>query len=151
MSRPTPQPDLAACHCTALRKAARRVSLLYDRHLSAVGLTSGQFAVLTQLASWPSGCNPSLAELARSLVLDRTALTRALQPVLRDGLVQLVEHPQDRRMRLVHLTSAGRKRLIQASGRWAAAQAKYALAIGERQAVALRALSQSVAEVELDP
>jgi DNA-binding MarR family transcriptional regulator len=149
MSQPSALLDLAACHCTALRKAARQVSLLYDRYLSPAGLTNGQFAILTQLATWSSGTNPSVADLARALVLDRTALTRALRPLVRDGLIQLAQSPQDQRVRLVRLTGTGRKRLVEASALWARAQDKYAQAVGERQAVALRALSQIVAEAEL--
>jgi DNA-binding MarR family transcriptional regulator len=149
MSQPSAQLDLGACHCTALRKAARQLSILYDRYLSPTGLTNGQFAILTQLATWPSGTNPSVADLARALVLDRTALTRALRPLVRDGLLQLAQSSQDQRVRLVRLTGAGRKRLAEASALWAQAQEKYAQAVGERQAVALRALSQIVAEAKL--
>jgi DNA-binding MarR family transcriptional regulator len=149
MSQPSAQLDLAACNCTALRKAARQLSILYDRYLSPAGLTNGQFAILTQLATWSSGTNPSMADLARALVLDRTALTRALRPLVRDGLLQLAQSSQDQRVRLVRLTRTGRKRLAEASWLWARAQDKYAQAVGERQAVALRALSQIVAEADL--
>ena len=149
MSQPSTPLDLAACHCTALRKAARQVSLLYDRYISAAGLTNGQFAILTQLATWPSAANPSVADLARALVLDRTALTRALRPLVRDGLLQLAQSSQDQRARLVRLTRTGRKRLAEASWLWARAQDRYAQAVGGRQAVALRALSQIVAEADL--
>ena len=151
MLQPSAQLDLAACHCTALRKAARQLSILYDRYLSPAGLTNGQFAILTQLATWASGASPSMADLARALILNRTALTRALQPMAREGLIELVESPQDQRVRLVRLTKAGRKCLAEASALWAAAQDKYVQAVGERQAIALRALSQIVAETELGP
>jgi DNA-binding MarR family transcriptional regulator len=90
-----------------------------------------------------------MADLARALILDRTALTRALQPMVREGLIELVGSPQDQRVRLVRLSRAGRKRLTEASALWAAAQDKYVRAVGEHQAVALRALSQIVAEAEL--
>jgi DNA-binding MarR family transcriptional regulator len=90
-----------------------------------------------------------MADLARALMLDRTALTRALQPMVREGLIELSESPHDQRARLVLLTRAGRKRLTEASALWAAAQDKYVQAVGERQAVALRALSQIVADAEL--
>ena len=90
-----------------------------------------------------------MADLARALVLDRTALTRALRPLMRDGLLQLAQSSQDQRVRLVRLTRTGRKRLAEASWLWARAQDKYAQAVGERQAVALRALSQIVAEADL--
>ena len=149
VSRPANSPpDLAVCHCTALRKAARQATLLYDRYLAPSGLTSGQFAILTQLATWPAAASPGVADLARALVLDRTALTRALQPVMRDGLVELATNPQDQRVRLVHLTAKGRKRLAAAGRLWASAQQRYERALGEGQAVALRALSQVVAEVD---
>jgi len=69
--------------------------------------------------------------------------------MVREGLIELVESPQDQRVRLVRLTRTGRKRLGEASALWAAAQDKYVQAVGERQAVALRALSQIVAEAEL--
>jgi DNA-binding MarR family transcriptional regulator len=150
MTEPSVTLDLAACHCTALRQAARQATLLYDRYLAPSGLTSGQFAILTAVATWPGGVNPSVAELARELVIDRTALTRALQPTTRDGLIQLMESAQDQRVRLVRLTASGRKRVIEASRLWMEAQQQYVQALGENQAVALRALSRLVAEADLD-
>ena len=150
MSQSPAKIDLAACHCTALRQAARQATLLYDRHLAPAGLTSGQFAILAQVATWPAGASPSVAELARALVLDRTALARALQPMVRDRLIQLGHASEDQRVRLVQLTATGRKRLSEASGLWLAAQERYAQALGENQAIALRALSRLVAEADLD-
>jgi len=149
MPQPPIKLDLAACHCTALRQAARQVTLLYDRYLAPAGLTSGQFAILTQVATWPEGLTPSVAELARALVMDRTALTRALQPMARDGLIQQNGFAEDQRVRLVRLTGNGRKRLMEVSGLWAAAQERYAQVLGQNQAVALRALSKIVAQTDL--
>jgi hypothetical protein len=37
------------CNCTALREAARYVTQLYDRHLVAAGLSSGQYSILVRL------------------------------------------------------------------------------------------------------
>ena len=141
--------DLAACHCTSLRQAARQVTLLYDRYLAPAGLTSGQFGILTQVATWPAGSSPSVADLARALVMDRTALTRALQPMQRDDLIELTDSPRDQRVRLVGLTATGRKRLKEASALWLAAQQRYTQVLGENQAVAFRALSRIVAATDL--
>lgn len=73
--------------CFAVRQAARRLSQLYERHLSAAGLTPTQFSILGALGA--RGANgvsagalaPSLtmAQLARTMVMDRTTLLRAAQ------------------------------------------------------------------------
>jgi len=49
------------CNCTALRKATRRVSQLYDSALEPCGLRTTQRAILNQIAR--SG-TPPIGELA---------------------------------------------------------------------------------------
>src|SRR6202012_3936159 len=93
------------CNCTALRKASRRVSQLYDSALEPCGLRTTQRAILNHIAR--SGA-PSLGELAEALVMDRGALTHNLKPLERDGLVESGVDPQARRNRLVTLTMKGR-------------------------------------------
>jgi DNA-binding MarR family transcriptional regulator len=137
-----------ACNCAALRRAARRVSLMYDRHLAASGLTTGQYSILTQISR--RGQNvPSLSVLASVLVMDRTALTHTLKPLERDGLVKLEVDPADRRARLVHLTQQGRRKLAAARDAWSAAQDRFNQSFGQEQAAALRALLQKVESAEL--
>jgi DNA-binding MarR family transcriptional regulator len=130
----------AACHCTALRKAARRVNLLYDRYLVRSGLTAGQFSILSEIQSLTRISLPSLSGLATTLVMDRTALSHTLQPLERDGLIRFSASRQDRRIRLVQLTALGRKRVAAAETAWLQAQAHFARVFGEHQATALRAL-----------
>src|ERR1700744_4295985 len=93
------------CNCTALRKASRRVSQLYDSALEPCGLRTTQRAILNHIARIGA---PSLGELAEALVMDRGALTHNLKPLERDGLVEIGVDPQDRRNRLVTLTMKGR-------------------------------------------
>ena len=105
----TAAPELP-CSATAMRKATRRLTQLYDDALEQCGLRSTQFTILAELGnSFPSP--PTVAELAHRLVIDRSALGHNLQPLLRDGLVVLRESDADRRRRHVALTAQGRARL----------------------------------------
>src|ERR1700722_8535185 len=134
----------SVCNCTALRKATRRVSQLYDSALEPCGLRSTQRTILIQIAR--SGA-PSLGELAEALVMDRGALTHNLKPLERDGLVEIGVDPQDRRNRLVTLTMTGRSKLEQSARLWKRAQGGFEAAFGAAKSEALReALAYVVSE-----
>jgi DNA-binding MarR family transcriptional regulator len=148
VSRAADPADLMACNCAALRKAARRVSLLYDRHLASSGLTIGQYAILAEIAGWPEGGTPTLSALAQALVMDRTALSHTLKPLERDGLIRLESDQRDRRARLVSLTMLGRERASVARSCWVEAQAHFSKTFGRDQAIALQALLRIVADVD---
>src|ERR1700760_827793 len=81
----SPPPNL--CNGTALRKATRRVSQLYDAIIAPSGLRSTQRSILIQIARAQS---PTMSELAAAMVLDRSALAHNLKPLARDGLVAVV-------------------------------------------------------------
>jgi MarR family len=70
--------------CFAVRQAARHISQLYERHLSAVQITPTQFSIVSALERMP---DMTMAELAQAMVMERTTLVRVLQPLLRNGLV----------------------------------------------------------------
>jgi len=126
-----------ACNATAMRKASRRVTQLYDDALAPTGLRSTQFAILAELhelADKP----PTLAELAAALVIDRSALGHNLRPLERDGLITLQESPKDRRRRHIVMTEQGRALLQQALGLWMAAQDRFHAVFGRREAEMLR-------------
>ena len=101
--------DAGLCNGAALRRATRRVSLLYDQVLAPCGLRATQHAILVQLAR--AAEPPALGELARALVIDPSALAHNLRPLERDGFVALSANPRDQRCRLVRLTPAGRAKL----------------------------------------
>ena len=98
------------CNATALRKASRRLSQLYDDALAPSGLRGTQFAILAEVAGRGSD-PPTMAELAAALVVDRSALGHNLRPLERDGLVALRTDAQDRRRRHVVLTGRGAAKL----------------------------------------
>jgi DNA-binding MarR family transcriptional regulator len=123
------------CNCTALRKATRRVSQLYDTALAPSGLKSTQRTILAQLGrSEPV----TVGQLAEALVMDAGALAHTLKPLERDGLVSVTVDPHDKRSRLIKLTRQGRVRLAESDVLWAKAQRGFEAAFGRVESDALR-------------
>src|SRR5687768_18110109 len=120
-----------ATECTAarLRRASRAMSRHYDEILAPSGLRGTQFSLLVALSL--TGQAPVL-RLADELGLDRTTMTRNLAPLERDGLVGSVPGA-DRRIRLIHLTEAGRRKLAKALPLWEQAQRRVVDTLGERR------------------
>ncbi len=103
------------CLCFAAQRAARSLARRFDEALSPLGLTSGQFSLLTSL-NQPEP--PSMGSIAALLVMDRTTLTANLKPLEQRGWVKIVVDEADRRVRRLILTPAGRKVLQSAMPVW---------------------------------
>jgi DNA-binding MarR family transcriptional regulator len=123
------------CNCTALRKASRRASQLYDEALASNGLRVTQLAILNQIFRMGT---PAMGELARALVMDRGALAHNVKPLERDRLIETVADPADRRNRLIALTRAGRRKIVEAERSWARAQQRFEASFGAKESAALR-------------
>ena len=103
------------CLCLHVQRAARALARRFDEALRPVGLTNGQFSLLTALnRPEPAAMGP----VARLLAMDRTTLTAALKPLERDGLVAIETDPSDRRGRLLRLTGKGSEVLASAVPIW---------------------------------
>jgi DNA-binding MarR family transcriptional regulator len=114
------------CACEALRRASRSVTAHYQAALAAPGVRPAQLPILVAVRL--HGRVPVTA-LADRLGLERTTLTRNLALLEATGLVR-IEDDDDRRVRLVVLTAAGREVLEPAYEAWRAAQARLAEAFG---------------------
>jgi len=123
------------CSCTALRKATRRISQLYDVALAPSGLKTTQRAILGQISR---SQRPTVGHLAEALVMDPGALAHTLKPLERDGFVAITPDPHDRRNRLITLTRQGRTKLAETDVLWASAQAGFEAAFGQARSDALR-------------
>lgn len=77
---------LSFCNNATLRKATRRLGILYDAVLEPSGLKATQVSLLTQI--YDRG-DPTMAELAKSLLKDLSAMRHSLGPMIRDGFVRL--------------------------------------------------------------
>lgn len=126
--------DEGRCSCTALRKATRRISQLFDTALAPSGLKTTQRAILAHIArSEPT----TVGSLAGALVMDAGALAHTLKPLERHRFVAVAVDPNDRRNRLISLTSEGRAKLIETDVLWAHAQNGFETSFGRAKADAL--------------
>jgi len=126
---------LSYCNNATLRKAARRLAKLYDGVLEPSGLRTTQYILLTQI--YDLG-NPSMANLANSLLMDSSATRHSLGPLIRDRLVRLRVDPKDRRVKRVDLTPTGVAKFKEAMQLWRQAQDRFEHALGPARAARLR-------------
>src|SRR5271168_757441 len=103
------------CLCLHVQRAARALARRFDEALRPIGLTNGQFSLLTSL-NRPEP--PGMTAVASLLAMDRTTLTAALKPLRRRGLVRIMADPADRRGRRMALTARGRTALARAVPIW---------------------------------
>ncbi|MFN2098683.1 MarR family winged helix-turn-helix transcriptional regulator [Altererythrobacter sp. MF3-039] len=121
------------CLCSNLRRSARKLTRIYDAALGRVGINVGQFATLATLAAMGE---TTISELAEALELERTALTRNLSVLERNGLVSS-RAGEDRRERRISLSAQGSKSFADAVPLWERAQSYAIDAMGARNASAL--------------
>src|SRR5271169_2843431 len=91
----------AACNCLALRQATRHVTQFYDQFISPLGLRATQYSILARLHRKGA---MTINALAAALVMDRTTLGRNILPLQRDGLIEIIASPADRRRRELRLS-----------------------------------------------
>lgn len=105
------------CTGARLRRLTRRVTAFYEHHLRDSGLKLSQYSLLAQLSEDPQ----SLSALADRMEIDRTTLTRSLQPLLEQRLVG-ESSGADARQRLFVLTMSGTRVRAGARKQWRQAQ-----------------------------
>ena len=141
-------PITMPCASTSLRSAARAVSRGYDAALGGGGITINQFAILRRIAR--AGELP-LSRLAERLVMDRTSLYRALEPMTRAGWIRLDPAPRGR-ARIARLTPQGVAIMNAGAPAWEEEQTALITAFGSERWRALHAelrdLIATVAQVD---
>ena len=140
-------PRKTRCNISAVKKATRRLSLMYDTVLAPTGLKSTQYGILSELSSRGAAL-PTVGELAEELVMDRSTLGQNLRPLERDRLVTLLTDPRDRRSRLIALTQQGIAKLNEAAKYWRIAQDRFEAAFGKQAAAELRSVLYAIAHNE---
>lgn len=140
--------DPLNCTHTALRVASRQLTQLYDDALAPSGLTSGQallVARIDEMGGAPGGVGPSLQALAKRLSIQISALTHALRPLVRDGLVEVVVDASDRRVKRAVLTELGLQQTRQMYVLWQGLNERIDLVLGAGTTEQLRSLASLVA------
>ncbi len=130
------------CSNAALRRATRSVGQLYDEALSPCGLRTTQYGLLATIRGLGT---PTMGELAEAMVMDLSGLGHTLKPLARDGYVDVVADPRDRRARRIALTEAGAAKLAEATPLWRDAQTRFEAAFGAERAGLLRDLLHAIA------
>ncbi len=103
------------CLCLHLQRATRTIARRFDEAFRDLGLTSGQYSLMTAVnQSQP----PRIGDLAPLLATDRTTLTANLKPLERRGLVRSERDPRNRRERRLWLTDEGQALLAKAVPIW---------------------------------
>ena len=115
------------CACANLRRAARAVTRLYNQELRAKQIEITQFTLLMALERTGE---ISQGELGKLLALDSTTLTRMLELLKKRAWIQEKEG-DDRRFRLIRLTTAGQTKFQQSLPNWKRAQDRVENALGE--------------------
>jgi len=136
--------NLNRCNCTALRKASRRLSHLYDSVLAPSGLKATQYSILSEI-SRRGERPPTMRELADALVMDRSTLGHNLRPLERDQIVALEGATTDRRRKYVVLTRKGRDAFAGSKKLWRTAQARFEASFGIAEAAELRRILLGIA------
>jgi DNA-binding MarR family transcriptional regulator len=128
------------CTCFRIRRAARQITRAYDAALRPSGLKATQFSLMTALAR---AGQASITELAETLGMERTTLTRNIRPLEEKGLLK-VSPEGYRRTRTLELSAPGRAKLNAALPLWEKAQTQMTQHLGSRGLRELNALLESV-------
>jgi DNA-binding MarR family transcriptional regulator len=136
----SPTPCTAAC----MRRITRRMTAFYEPYLQPAGVSLSQYSLLSNL----SDSAQSLSELANLLEMDRTTLTRNLEPLLKQGWIAR-ESGNDARKRMFRITPAGRKVRRAAHQSWKSAQSALEKALGRDLIAGLhRSLDQALSKLK---
>jgi DNA-binding MarR family transcriptional regulator len=129
-------PYTVPCTCSRLRRAVRAVTQLYDEALGSIDLRVTQLSLLRTLQrEGPM----RIGELASRSLLDRTALSRNLEPMVERQLLTVVAG-KDARTRQVALTRKGVAAIAAAAPHWERAQKEVTHRIGRERLEALYAV-----------
>ncbi|WP_254601404.1 MarR family winged helix-turn-helix transcriptional regulator [Burkholderia lata] len=132
-----PTADLAfldQCVLFDVHRVSRVLTALYNSHLREAGVTVTQFTLLQSInAIAPAG----ITRVAESMVMDRTSVTRLIEPLLAQGFLA-TEPGEDRRFRNLVVTKEGKKAIARAEPAWRAAQAELHSRVGTTQWLHMR-------------
>jgi DNA-binding MarR family transcriptional regulator len=96
-------------------RASAELTARMDRHLAAEhGVSLREYEVLLALDSAP-GRRLRRVDLAATILLTQSGVTRLLVKLERDGLVEKVPGEEDRRVAYAQLTEAGHRRFREAA------------------------------------
>ena len=115
------------CNCIELRQIALKLTKIYDEVLIDTGIKVTQYSLLNNIEKIGT---PNIKNLAIATQLDRSTLARNLEKLERMKLVFL-KFGDDKRNKILSLTSHGKQILIKANIAWEIIQDKVSKNLGE--------------------
>jgi DNA-binding MarR family transcriptional regulator len=147
MSNSSPKAKLAIakqvpanCMGLHIRRASRILTQVYDAALRPTGLELNQLTLLVAIHLFEA---VPITQLAQELFADQTTVTRNIKLLEKRGLVEL-NPGEDRRIKLVSLTSEGQVILEQALPVWEQVQAELMQHFGDQKWQTLLSLLSEV-------
>lgn len=116
------------CVCTAARRKSRDLTRVFEKAMRGSGVRGTQFTLLATLVQTGAIATTRLADFQG---LERTTLTRNLTRLVRDGFVR-IDEGEDRRVRRVTITPAGKEAARRALPFWKKAQDAALAAVGAK-------------------
>jgi len=124
---------LNQCACSPLRRLTRRITIIYDQHLLPHEITISQYSLLANVGRLGPIAN---LRLAAEMGMERSTLSRAIQPLLKAGWIAMVDLPAgeriDKRSFALVLTVAGKAKWDTAYPNWQQAQEEINTLLGEQ-------------------
>src|SRR5215469_3483184 len=127
------------------------LGVIFRRYLKAAGLATDQlpggprgYQVLRSAAAEAPSTQLTIAQ---QLGVDRTVMTYLLDDLEREGLIERLADPNDRRVRRIAATAKGRIRLAELSQRLAHAERQALAGLDEAEQASLRTMVNRLARV----
>jgi DNA-binding MarR family transcriptional regulator len=136
---------LEQCALFDVHRVARILTSHYNAHLRPSGLSMAQFTLIRNIAALGTGGQSHMSKVAEAMLMDRTSVTRMIEPLVSNGLLEVLPNPADRRVRDVRVTRKGEQALVRSERCWKRAQEELYSTIGSKQWLAMRrALRETV-------
>jgi DNA-binding MarR family transcriptional regulator len=136
--------QLTECSCNMMRTSARKITQFYENSLREAGIKPTQFTILATLAN----TGPiQLTQLADTLLLERTGLTRNLNILERNEWIESRAGEEDSRQRVVSLSRKGYKQLDLAIPYWEKAQKAVSKNMGQNTMTGLSSILNEMTEI----
>lgn len=109
---------LEQCALFDIQRLSRALAVMYNLHVRETGLTMAQFTLLRNIAAMAP---VSMTQIAAAMLMDRTSVTRLIDPLIKSGLLT-TESGEDRRVRNVIVTEQGLAAVRRTELAWKEAQ-----------------------------
>lgn len=120
---------LEQCALFDIHRLSRVLTGMYNQHMRETGMTMAQFALLRNIAAMaPAG----ITQIATAMLMDRTSLTRLIEPLIAKGLLD-TQPGEDRRVRNVIITQEGLNAVHGSESAWQHAQRELLELVGPSQ------------------